>query len=415
MLSVLRNAWALLLGMLLLMIGNGLQGTLLGIRGSLEGFNPAIMSYIMSAYMFGMLVGSRVSPFLIAMVGHVRVFAALASLISAAFIGFAIIVDPLAWFILRVIVGLCFAGVYVASESWLNEAATNANRGKTMSIYMIIQMIGILIAQFIINLGDPSSFILFGVISVLVSVSFAPILLSVSRVPVFNTSKMMSVSQLYKTSPLCSVTMVLVGGVSSLLFGMSAVYGIERGFSVKEISFLVGSIYIAGALFQYPVGLISDRTDRRMLIVFLAIIGFFAAIIALFFAESFYFSLFFFFIVGGIANPLYSVVIAYTNDYLDIDDMAAAAGGLVFLGGLGGVFMPVIAGQFMNTYGPEAFIIVLILIFSVIVAYGLYRTTKRAIPDIDLSTSHVVIMPQATNVAVELSQEATLETNNNSN
>ena len=154
---------------------------------------------------------------------------------------------------------------------------------------MIIQMIGILIAQFIINLGDPSSFILFGVISVLVSVSFAPILLSVSRVPVFNTSKMMSVSQLYKTSPLCSVTMVLVGGVSSLLFGMSAVYGIERAFSVKEISLLVGSIYIAGALFQYPVGLISDRMDRRMLIIFLSIIGFFGAIIGLIFAESFIF------------------------------------------------------------------------------------------------------------------------------
>ena len=146
-----RNAWALLLGMLLLMVGNGLQGTLLGIRGSLEGFTPAVMSYIMSAYMLGMIIGSRTAPILISNVGHVRVFAALASLISAAFIGFAVFVDPVSWFMLRLGVGFCFSGVYVAAESWLNEAASNSNRGKTMSVYMIIQMSGILIAQVIMN------------------------------------------------------------------------------------------------------------------------------------------------------------------------------------------------------------------------------------------------------------------------
>ena len=144
MLYLIRNAWALLLGMLLLMIGNGVQGTLLGIRGSIEGFAPDVMSYLMSAYMVGMLIGSQIAPILISHVGHVRVFAALASLISASFIGFAIFVDPISWFLLRLLVGFCFSGVYVASESWLNEAASNENRGKTMSVYMIVQMSGIL-------------------------------------------------------------------------------------------------------------------------------------------------------------------------------------------------------------------------------------------------------------------------------
>ena len=409
MLYLLRNAWALLLGMLLLMIGNGVQGTLLGIRGSLEGFSPGVMSYLMSAYMVGILVGSRIAPILISQVGHVRVFAALASLISASFLGFAIFVDPIAWFTLRLIVGFCFSGVYVASESWLNEAASNENRGKAMSVYMIVQMSGILLAQVLINFGDPSSFILFAVISVLVSISFAPILLSVSRVPVFTTSKRMTLKELYKASPLGSITMILLGGVNSLLFGMSAVYGSEKGLSIKEISLLVGSIYVAGALFQYPVGLISDRVDRRKLIILLALLGFIGAGVGLILYSNFFIVLFTFFIVGGVANPLYSVLIAYTNDYLEHEDMSSAAGGLVFLSGIGGIVVPVLTGQLMNLFGPESLILVLCLIFMGIVAYGIYRSTKRSILDVEMSTAHIAIMPQATNVAVGISQEVAIE------
>ena len=409
MLYLLRNAWALLLGMLLLMVGNGVQGTLLGIRGSIEGFPPDVMSYLMSAYMLGMLIGSQIAPLLISQVGHVRVFAALASLISASFLGFAIYVDPTAWFVLRLLVGFCFSGVYVASESWLNEAASNENRGKAMSVYLIVQTVGILLAQVLINFGDPSSFILFAVISVLVSISFAPILLSVSRVPTFTTSKRMSLTELYKASPLGSITMILLGGVNSLLFGMSAVYGSEKGLSVKEISILVGSIYVAGALFQYPVGFISDRVDRRRLIILLALFGLFGVFTGLLFHNNFYIILFAFFIAGGVANSLYSVVIAYTNDYLSTEDMSSAAGGLVFMSGVGGIIVPVLTGQLMNAFGPESLIFILCIIFFTIIVYGLYRATRRSALDVDLSTAHVAIMPQATNVAVEISQEVAIE------
>ena len=409
MLYLLRNAWALLIGMLLLMIGNGVQGTLLGIRGSIEGFPPNIMAYLMSAYMIGMLIGSQIAPILIGQVGHIRVFAALASLISASFLGFAIIVDPLAWFALRLLVGFCFSGVYVASESWLNEAASNENRGKAMSIYMIVQMSGILIAQVMINFVDPSSFILFAVISILVSVSFAPILLSVSKIPLVSTAQRMNIKGLYKASPLGSITMVLLGGVFSLLFGMSAVYGSEKGLTVKEISLLVGSIYIAGVIFQYPVGLISDRTDRRKLIILLSLIGFTGVLSGIIFYNNFYVVLFTFFVAGGVANPLYSVVIAYTNDYLDQEDMASAAGGLVFMSGIGGVIVPVLTGQLMDRFGPESLLFIMGLTFIIIVGYGLYRSTKRSTLDIDASTTHIAIMPQATNVAVEILQEVAIE------
>ncbi len=414
MLYLLRNAWALLLGMLLLMIGNGVQGTLLGIPGSIEGFTPDVMSYLMSAYMIGMLIGSQVAPILIINVGHVRVFAALASLISASFLGFALFVDPTAWFILRLLVGFCFSGVYVASESWLNEAASNENRGKAMSVYMIVQMSGILMAQVLINFGDPASYTLFAVISVLVSISFAPILLSVNRAPVIAQTERMGLKGLFKASPLGSVTMVIVGGVFSLLFGMSAVYGSEKGLTIKEISLLVGSIYVAGVLFQYPVGFVSDRMDRRKLIIFLSLIGFFGAVIGIALHHKFEFVLISFFIVGGVSYPLYSVVIAYTNDYLDHEKMSSAAGGLVFMSGLGGVFVPVITGELMTVFGPVSLLCIISFSFIIIVGYGVYRSTRRSILDVELSTAHIAIMPQATNIAVEISQEVAIEESLNS-
>ena len=190
---------------------------------------------------------------------------------------------------------------------------------------------------------------------------------------------------------------------------MSAVYGSEKGFTVTEISILVGAIYVSGILFQYPVGFISDRVDRRILIIILSSFAVFGLSFGLIFSENFYVLVFVFVIAGGVANPMYSVLIAYTNDYLKSEDMSSAAGGLVFLMGSGGVISPIISGQLMNLFGPDTFISTLIFIFLAISFYGLYRATKRSILDIDSSTSHISIMPQATNVAVEISQEVAVE------
>src|SRR5690554_4727273 len=178
MLKVLSTSWALLLGIMLLMLGNGIQGTLLGIRGGIEGFTTWQMSVVMSAYYLGFLAGSRVAPLMIQRVGHVRVFAALGSLISAVLVLYAAAPDWIAWSALRVIIGLSFAGVYVTAESWLNNTATNETRGQTLSLYMIVQMAGIISAQGLLNLADPGGYTLFVVASVLVSLSFTPILLS---------------------------------------------------------------------------------------------------------------------------------------------------------------------------------------------------------------------------------------------
>ncbi|MBT8456526.1 MAG: MFS transporter, partial [Alphaproteobacteria bacterium] len=197
MIQVLGASWALLLGLSLLMLGNGMMGTLMGIRGGIEGFSTFEMSIVTSAYFVGFLGGSRMAPEMIRRVGHVRVFAALGSFISAALILFPAIADPWVWTALRVLIGFCFSGVYVTAESWLNNSVDNTNRGKALSLYVIVQMLGIIVAQGVVTTGDPSGFILFIIPSVLVSISFAPILLSISPTPAFETTKAMTLRQLY--------------------------------------------------------------------------------------------------------------------------------------------------------------------------------------------------------------------------
>ncbi|MEM6618783.1 MAG: MFS transporter, partial [Pseudomonadota bacterium] len=348
MLVVVRNSWALLLGMFLLMLGNGVQGTLLGIRGALEGFTPGAMSLIMSAYFVGFLFGSQMTPNMIRRVGHVRVFAALASLVSAALILYAAIPYEPAWFALRVVVGFCFSGIYVTAESWLNDSATNETRGQTLSAYLIVQMLGIVMAQYILTLADAKEYILFVVISVAVSISFFPILLSVSPVPRFATTKRMSFRRLFETSPLGVVGILLLGGIFSALFGMTAVYGTEKGLSVGQISAFVASIYLGGMILQYPIGWLSDRMDRRGLITAVCLIGTAASLLAFQSADVTWVLLASAFVIGGVANPLYSLLLAYTNDFLDHEDMAAASGGLVFINGLGAIAGPLAVGTLME-------------------------------------------------------------------
>jgi MFS family permease len=281
MLKVFTSVWALLLGMCLLMIGNGMQGTLLGIRGGIEDFSTFQMSIVMSAYFAGFLGGSRMAPGMIRRVGHVRVFAAVASLISAVMILYPTFPNIMVWSLGRVLIGFCFSVVYVTAESWLNNAATNENRGQALSLYMIVQTAGIVIAQALLLTADPSGFVLFVIPSVLVSLAVTPILLAVSPTPAFDTTKPMSLSSLMTVSPLGCVGMFLLGGVFSAQFGMASVYGAEAGLTVAQISIFVAVFFVGSMVLQYPIGWISDRMDRRLLIVITAAIGFAGSILGM--------------------------------------------------------------------------------------------------------------------------------------
>ncbi|GIR84560.1 MAG: MFS transporter [Rhodobacterales bacterium] len=408
MLLVMQGSWALLLGMLFLQLGNGLQGTLLGVRGELEDFSTFEMSVVMSAYFVGFLGASKLVPDLIRRVGHVRVFAALASFISAILILYPLLVNPWVWTGGRVIIGFCFCGVYITAESWLNNAATNENRGQLLSSYMVVQMAGIVAAQLLLLIGDPSGFELFVLISVLVSISFAPILLSITPTPAFETTKPMSIKELFSTSPLGCVGMFFLGGIFSAQFGMAPVFGTSAELSLPQISIFVAAFYIGAMVFQFPVGWLSDRMDRRILIVATSAIGFIAAVFAIFGEKFFIILLGSAFFIGGMSNPLYSLLIAYTNDFLEPDDMASASGGLLFLNGLGAISGPLFTGYLMTEIGPTGFFVILAALLGLLTVYGFYRMTQRGISDVDTS-SYATVLPTTSVVAVEIAQELAIE------
>ncbi|MEP3676961.1 MFS transporter [Sulfitobacter sp.] len=411
MLQFLGSAWALLFGMFLLMLGNGMQGTLLGIRGEIEGFDTFLMSIVMSAYFVGFLGGSRLAPHMIRRVGHVRVFAALASAISAVMILYPTFPNVALWALGRVLIGFCFSAVYVTAESWMNNAADNTNRGQALSVYMIVQTLGIVTAQALLLVGDPSGYVPFVIPSVLVSIAITPILLSISPTPAFETTKPMSLRQLMKFSPLGCVGMFILGGIFSAQFGMSSVYGSQAGLSVAQISTFVATFFIGAVVLQYPIGFISDRMDRRFLIIVVSIIGGAGCILGMLFGDVFTLLLLSAFVVGGMANPLYSLLIAHTNDFLEHDDMTAASGGLIFINGLGAILGPIVTGWMMGTsLGPGGFYLFTAVLFGAMILYAGYRSTVRASLPVEETGSYVPMGPTATSVAMEIAQEYAIET-----
>ncbi|MCK0167066.1 MFS transporter [Jannaschia sp. S6380] len=396
MLIVIRNSWPLLIGITLLMIGNGMQGTLLGVRAELEGFSTSATSIVMSAYFAGFLLGSQLVPGMIRRVGHVRVFAALGSLASAGLILYPALAHPLPWVGLRLLLGFCFCGVYIVSESWLNNTTTNEVRGRALSLYVIAQMVGIVAAQAIFTLGDPGDYILFVTVSVLVSLAFAPILLSATPVPPFETTKPMSFRELYHVSPLGFVGVFLLGAAFSAIFGMAGVFGAQAGLSGNQIALFVSAMYTGGMILQYPVGWASDRLDRRQMVVAGAIVGTLSCVLGASGAGGFTGLLVAAFLVGGMANPLYALLLAYTNDYLNYEDMASASARLLFLNGLGAVGGPVLTGWLMATFGPSGFFLFIGALMLALAVYAIWRMWRRAAVIPDDTGSYVAMSPMAT-------------------
>jgi MFS family permease len=246
--------------------------------------------------------------------------------------------------------------------------------------------------------------------SVLVSVAVTPILLSISPTPAFDTTKPMSLRELVNFSPLGAVGMAVVGAVFAAQFGMSAVYGAEAGLSVAQITLFVSSFFVGAVVMQFPIGWLSDRMERRLLVIGVSVVGFFASLLGMWFGDRFPLLLTSAFILGGMLNPLYSLLIAHTNDFLEHEDMAAASSGLVFINGLGAVLGPMIVGWMMGTaLGPGGFYLYTAVLFAFLVLYAGYRSTRRAAVPVDETGSHVVLSPSATPTGLEYAQEYAIE------
>jgi MFS family permease len=399
--GILIGIWALLLGIVLIMLGNGMHFTLIGLRGGIEGFSSAELAIVTSGYFLGFLSGARYSPTLIQRVGHVRVFAALGSFMSAALISLPLLTDPIAWTLLRVLIGFCMSGIYVSAESWLNAASTNETRGKVLSAYMIAQTLGIIGAQGLLTLGDAGTSVLFIGASILVSISFAPILLSAKPAPAIEVARPMPLRKLFAGSPLGTVGIFLLGSIYATQSGMGAVFGTQIGMAADRVALFIAMLFAGALVLQYPIGLLSDRMDRRKLIFGSALVGVVFCTLGFIGGSSLEILLAAAFIAGGVTTPLYALFLAYTNDFLSSEDMPSASGGLVFTFGLGAIVGPLVTGWAMERLGPFAFWLVLGATFGAIALYALYRMTRRAVVPVADTESYLGVLPTASPMAVE--------------
>jgi MFS family permease len=408
-LSASLACWALLISMALSSVSNGLQGTLLGLRASFEGFDTATTGFIMSGYFVGFLVSSVLTPRLLERVGHIRVFAALASLASVAPLLHGTLVDPFVWFGSRLVTGFCFAGIFVIAESWLNDRATNETRGGLLSIYMIFNVGGMGLGPLLLNFLHPMTVSPFIFASVLISIAMIPLLLAASQAPNFEAPEKLSALALYRLSPLGLVAMVGVGMSNGALVGMGAVFADGIGMSIAQVSILISLVFLGSVLFQVPIGLLSDKFDRRLVITVVTFVA--AALTAVGATLSLNEPtqiMGLFCIFGGLSFPMYSLCLSHANDRLNPKQMVAAGSTLLLAAGVGAITGPPGVSFAMNAYGTNGFLWYFVVVHCVIGVFALYRISSRgAAPSEDREAT--AFSPQTATFAPAFNMETIIE------
>ncbi len=376
--KVIRILSALLFAAFFLIAGNGLQGTLLAVRGNLEGFPLLMVGFLMSAYFAGFIAGCRTAPLLVKRVGHIRTFTALASIASAAALAYALAVNPVFWIGLRIVTGFCMAGLYMIIESWINENATNERRGRILSVYRITDLTAGTLGQAMLAAADPSKFALFAIVSILISLALVPVALTTTAQPRPIASTKLDLSKLFRISPLAGVGCLCVGAANGAFWAVGAVYVQRLGYDVRTVAIFMTTVVIAGALSQWPLGLASDRVDRRLIIIFTATLcaasGLFLAIEGGASGEMLLFGAFAF---GFTAMPIFGLSVAHANDRAEPHEYVTLAAGLLLLYGVGAVLGPIIAPLAMNAFGPKALFIHTAVIYAGLAVFGLFRVVMR--------------------------------------
>ncbi|MDC3058862.1 MFS transporter [Candidatus Pelagibacter sp.] len=409
--KVLKNSWALFLGMGFIMMAYGFQGSLLGVRAVQEEFSLTATGFMMSGYFIGYFIGAATIPNVISRVGHIRVFAAFASLASLIILVHSILIHPFIWFLLRVLTGISMVCIYTVAESWLNDRSSNKNRGSVLSIYMVILYGSMGIGMFLLNFSTPKNFEPFILVSVITSVALIPILLTKKKPPTFKKINVMSFSELYKSSPFGMVSSFFYGTIQSALFTLLAVYATSMNFTILEVSIVTFLLAVSGAVAQFPVGKISDVYDRRKVIITSTFGAAIFALITIFVSGQMYLPdglatskkwFYIFFILFSFCSlPMFSLILAHTNDYITKDKFVAAGAGLQFTFGLGAMSGPFLCSIFMDLVGSNGFFIFLFFFHSLIGAFGIYRMRVRE--TVENPDSQFVAMPQTiTPAGIEL-------------
>ena len=406
MLNLLRSTWALFFGVGMIMLANGLQGSLIGVRASLEGYTAFAAGFIMTGYYAGFLSGALIIPQRIKNVGHVRTFAALASIASISILLHSLHVSFFGWFLMRFITGMCFVGMYTVAESWINDLSENNNRGQALSVYMMVSMAGSAFGQLFLNVASPETATLFMIVSILISVSLVPILVVVSKQPDFSITEFLTIKELYNTSPLGVTAILLTGLAHGTLWGIGSIYALKNGLTIEQVSIFMFTFIIGGGLNQYLIGYLSDRYDRRTVLVTVAFLASIFCVLAVIFGTSFISLLIITFIFGGLTVPLYALAIAHTNDFLSKKEMVAASAGLQLAGGAGLTVGPLLGGLSIDLIGAAGFWIYLFVIHGSLGIFGLYRMSIRDAVPLEDQGSTVLLNSRSAIVSMELYPDA---------
>ena len=363
----------LLIGIAVILAGSGLLGTLLGVRGDLEGFSSALLGFVMSAYFAGFVAGTMVVPEVSRRVGHIRMFAALASIASVVTLSHGLMVHPAAWMLGRFAMGVCIVGIYIVIESWLNTQTSNESRGHVFSAYMTTTLIGLGIGQLLLLTGDVSTLFLFAVASVLLSLGLVPVALTRVQEPVIQDVERLGLARIYQTSPSGVAGSLFSGLGAGAFWGLGPVFAAGIGLSKAGISGFMALSILGGVLLLWPIGKLSDRFDRRVILMWACLATAVASMLAYWLTDlNTYFVLLGGFLYGAFGFSIYSLSVAHTNDHVDSSQMLETTSALQLLWGVGAIVGPMLAGLFMQLIGPMAllpFLAVAALVPGLFTAY----------------------------------------------
>ncbi|MGF0536730.1 MFS transporter [Agrobacterium sp. ES01] len=396
MFTSLASVATLMISTIMMMAGFGLMNFVVPVRSLAEGWSTFTISLTATGYTLGFTISCIVTPIFVRRVGHVRVFSALITLLTVSILSCALVVDWRAWFFFRGIAGFAIAGAYLVIESWLNERVTNENRGALYSVYMVTCLTGSIGGQYVVPLGDPSGYGLFILCGLIFSLALFPTALSTAQSPAPIAQARFDLAKLYRRSPVAFIGSLLAGAVSGTWGSLGGVYSQSIGMSTAQGATLLSVFLAGGAIAQIPIGRISDRIDRRYVMVFCGIFGTISCIgMALFSGFGtvpLYVTGFF---VGCVLYPIYALNAAHANDLANPDEYVTISSGVMILYGLGTVSGPLMAGTLMDSIGPQGLIWFLATAFALYAGYAAWRMTRRteAVADADKADFQAMAIP----------------------
>ena len=372
--------FALFGGMVFLMMGGGLQGILIPVRGQMEGFSSFQLGWIGTGWAIGFTIGCLIVPHLVRRAGHVRTFSTLTALLSVSVLMNGLFIEASFWIVLRALSGFCFSGCYMVAESWLNERVTNEQRGSMFSVYAITTLLAMAGGQYLLVVANPERETLFMVGAILYALAVVPTAVSKAQSPAPLTHVNLDLKGLFKNSPAAVVAAFLSGMISAAWTIFGPVFGQQVGLSTTLIASMLSAALLGSILFQYPLGKLSDKIDRRFVMTMAGIVGVGAGTLMTFMAQSNTYGTMFYLAVvlyGGVIYSIYSLAVAHANDYADANDFVKISSGLLLVYGFGTMVGPLFTAQLMDLLGPSGVFTSTTIAHMAFAAYALYRTFRR--------------------------------------